>query len=84
MFTWDFKNGIINTHEEIFMLGVNRGIVSKPSPAQYMYRDKKWIGKANFLEALKGDLEMQRAILAELKDQDMRGVLKEVEATEVE
>ena len=84
MFTWDFKNGIINTHEEIFMLGVNRGIVSKPSPAQYMYRDKKWIGKANFLEALKGDLEMQRAILAELKDQDMRGVLKEVEATEAE
>lgn len=72
-FTLDYNTGIINEHEEVFMLGVNRNVISKPNNLSYEFGDKKWAGKPAMLEALKGDCDLRNAIITEIKKRDMAG-----------
>lgn len=75
-FTLDYNQGIINSHEEVFLLGVNRGVIDKPNNLSYEFGGKKWAGKPAMLEALKTDAELREAILAEIRKRDVAGMYK--------
>jgi len=72
-FTLDYAKGIINTHEEVFLLGVARGIITKPSNVMYNFEDQEWRGKEMCLTALKSDPQLCTRIVTELKKRDMAG-----------
>jgi hypothetical protein len=72
-FTVDYDKGIVNTHEEVFLLGVNRGVIERPNNTMYAFGGKEWRGKPAILEALRTDDDMQNAVLKELRARDARG-----------
>lgn len=72
-FTLDYDRGIVNTHEEVFLLGVNRNIIQKPNNLTYTLGDKKWTGKPAMLDALKADPELRQMVIGELKRRDLAG-----------
>jgi hypothetical protein len=78
-FALDYGKGIINTHEEVFLLGVNRGIIEHPNNLTYAFGDKKWTGKPSMLEALRESKELQAEILKKLRIMDLEGGYPEVE-----
>lgn len=61
-FKVDFGIGVIDTHEEIGTLALDYNVVSKPTSVTHEYGDRKWVGQAKFLEAIKEDA----ALAAEL------------------
>lgn len=69
--TYDYHNGFINLHEEVFLLGVNRGIIQKPTNMSYVYKDRKWTGKPGVLEAIKNDPELSESILKDVRSLDI-------------
>lgn len=69
-FTWDFKRGIINTHEEVFELGVNLGIITKPNNVMYEFGGNQWRGKEAMLTAIKDSAELYNNIWTEIKRRD--------------
>jgi hypothetical protein len=69
MITLDYAQGIINQHEEIFLLGYNNGIIKREGVSNYTFGDLKVNGKANFAKKIKESEELQKAILAELLKQ---------------
>ncbi len=75
IFTLDYKRGIINVHEEVFFLGVNRRVIEKPNNLTYAFGDKKWAGKPAMLEALRTDPDLCKAVLAELRFRDTPGYI---------
>lgn len=75
LLTFDYNKGIINVHEEVYNLGVDRGIVDKPNNQTYAYKGKEWRGKQAFLEALKNDPALQESILNDLKMKDLEGTI---------
>jgi RecA/RadA recombinase len=76
-FTFDYHKGIINTHEEAFLLGVNRGIIDRPNNLTYAFGDKKWTGKPSTLEAFKNDPQLVEAVLKELRRRDLANEITE-------
>ena len=70
-FTLDYNKGIINTHEEVFTLGVNLGIIEKPNNVSYVYNGKKWAGLANMLNELRDNKEMAEEIVKEIMKRDL-------------
>lgn len=76
MFTFDYKRGIINQHEEIFILGLNRGVIDKPNNMSYSFGNEKWHGKPAMLEALKSNPQLCDAILNKLRELDLAGAIK--------
>lgn len=90
-FTIDYHQGIINKHEEIFRIGTGWGVIKRPNNVTYTFGDKKWKGKEAALEALRGNEEMQEAVLLELRKMDAAGRIQrateptdEAEASEEE
>lgn len=79
-FTFSYTQGIINQHEEVFRLGLNRGLITKPNNMSYEYKGVKWVGKASAVEAIKNSVDMQQAIVAELIERDRSGVYASEEA----
>jgi RecA/RadA recombinase len=73
MFTFDYKRGVINVHEEVFQLGVNRNVIDCPSQGWYEFGGKKWHGAKDMLKALEESPDLQTAIIKELKARDLRG-----------
>lgn len=82
--TFDYGRGCINQHEEVFLLGTNRGVVERPDNTHYVFDGKKWKGKDAFLEALRGDKEMQEKILKELRLRDANGAMAVYDAKDAE
>jgi RecA/RadA recombinase len=72
-FTLDYNRGIINTHEEVFLLGVNRNVIEKPNNLTFTFGEKKWAGKPAMLDALKNDQDLQEKILEEIRRRDLAG-----------
>jgi RecA/RadA recombinase len=72
-FTFDYEKGVINTHEEVFLLGVNRGIIAKPTAQSYEFDGKKWVGKREMIMALRDYPELAQKVLVELRKADMEG-----------
>lgn len=71
-FTFDYDRGIINQHEEAFLLGTNRGVI-QVSGAYYTYGDNKWLGKKACLAALAESPELQQSIVDEVFRRDVPG-----------
>lgn len=74
-FTLDYHRGVINTHEEVFLLGVNRGIIKKPNQVSYEFGGRTWRGQQAMIEAVRDEREVYDAILRELRQQDLTGRL---------
>lgn len=84
VFTYDFARGIVNTHEEVFLLGVRRGILKNKETKQgwYAFEDKTWHGEPKMLAALQGDPGLCDRILAELLRRDLNNEFALVDAEE--
>lgn len=72
-FTFSYDKGVINAHEEVYLLGVNRGVIQRPNNRTYVFGERQWVGEGAFLDALAKDPDMQEAILKELRRQDLAG-----------
>jgi RecA/RadA recombinase len=72
-FTIEYDKGIVNVHEEVFLLGVNRNIIEHPNNVMYAFGGKEWKGKKAMLDELRSNVELQNAILKELRARDARG-----------
>jgi len=81
MFTFDDNLGIINTHEEVFLLGINHGVIERPNQQTYSFGGETWRGKVGILEAIKENRTLRDEILRQLKARDLDGTLKTVGAT---
>lgn len=76
-FTLDYEKGIINVHEEVFLLGVNRGIIGRPNQVMYEFGGVEWKGKEAILNAIRDDHQLSQKILQELKRRDLIGMFVE-------
>jgi hypothetical protein len=83
-FTIDYTRGIINTYEEVFLLGTKCGIVERPNNVTYKYGSHEWRGKEAFWNALENDTEMQNSIIKRLKEIDLEGRIPTDETTSAE
>lgn len=83
-FTIDYKRGIVNTHEEVFRLGLAWGLIGRPAKGQYVLGEQKFIGKPNFLAALEASKEMQQQIISGLLEREKSGTFINVTSTNEE
>jgi RecA/RadA recombinase len=69
-FTLSYKEGLINTHEEVFLMAKNLGLVEQPNNRTYIFGGNSYSSKKDFLTALRDNSEMQKQVidLAYLKD----------------
>ena len=65
--TVDYKKGFINQHEEVFELGVNTGVITKPNNVTYEYAGQSYRGKNAMADAIKDDPSIASMILEEVK-----------------
>lgn len=65
-FTLDYEKGIINTYEEVFMLGKNLGVIEKPNNLMYKFGDQQWKGLVAMLTAIRDSEPLYNAILTEI------------------
>ena len=72
-FTFDYHKGLTHVHEEVFRLGVNRGVIARSGGAWLEFDGKKWNGKKDMLQALQESPDMQAAIIRQLKERDLKG-----------
>lgn len=72
-FTLDYNNGIVNTYEEVFLLGTNRGIIQRPTAQTYEFAGKKWVGKAQMVMALRDYPELAAEVVKQLRLADIEG-----------
>lgn len=72
-FSFNYRKGIVDTHEEVFSLGVGWNIIAHPNNVTYSYGGKDYRGKPAMLEALKNDPGMCKDILSELRRRDLAG-----------
>ena len=60
--TINYEQGLINTHEEVFQLAVNLGLVDRPNNRTYVLDGKNYSSKAEFLEALKDEATAKKIL----------------------
>ena len=72
-FTLDYQHGIVNQHEEIFLLGKNLGIITTTNNRTYEFGGKKFNGKKECALAIKDDPALAEAIVSAVKllDKDL-------------
>ncbi len=77
-FTLHRNLGIINIHEEVFRLGVARGVIQKPTLQSYLINDfpspgetVKWVGKENCLIGLQQNTDLQKEITKRVRALDI-------------
>ena len=74
-FTIDYHHGITNTHEEIFTLGCNTGIIERPNNQTYKYGNDQWRGIGAMLTALRDNKELAEKILKEVYAKDVEAYM---------
>jgi RecA/RadA recombinase len=74
MITLDYDKGIVNTNEEVFLLGYGTGVIKREGVSNYVFEDIKINGKANFAKKIKEDGELASKILEEIKKLDQKGI----------
>lgn len=62
-FTLDYSKGLINVHEEVFMLGINTGAVERPNNRTYIFDGQNYTSKADFVNALKDNEQLQAKVM---------------------
>lgn len=70
-FTISYEEGLINTHEEVFLLGINTGVVERPNNRTYVFDGKNYSSKADFANAIKNDKSLYDAILEKVRERDL-------------
>lgn len=77
-FTLDFYKGIVNTHEEVFRLGVTRGVFERPNNRTYVLPnwpskgiEAKWTSFDDCLTNVKNNDEIQKEIVKRVKEKDI-------------
>lgn len=91
-FTFHTFNGIMNTHEEVFRLGVARNVLEMPNNRTYILKnfpsdglESKWVGKEECLMNVQANDELYKEIIkrVKLKDIDMfkNGVMEDKPGT---
>lgn len=70
VFTLDYKEGIINQHEEIFWLGKNNGIIEMEGNKTYIIGKERFNGKKECALALRDDVELGKAVLFGVRQLD--------------
>lgn len=80
-FTLDYYKGIINRHEEIFLLGVGQGVVQRPNNVTYVVpnfpmagQEQKYRGKDDFLTALKENTPLANEVLKRVRMMDIEAM----------
>lgn len=69
----DTNKGIVNTHEEVFWLGKNTGVLKTESNNRvYVFGDQKWVGKKECALAIRDNKELADAILEEVRKLDQK------------
>jgi hypothetical protein len=71
-FTLDYQKGIINQYEEIYVLGVNYGVIEKINNSWYGFEDQKWHGAKNCLVAIRDSQDLQTKVLNKIYEKDSR------------
>ena len=66
-----YSQGLMNPHKEVATLAINMGIIDRPNNMTYVYGGKKWVGYANFEEALKQDPDMQAELIKKIQENDI-------------
>jgi RecA/RadA recombinase len=61
-FTLSYKDGLVNTNEEIFELAKNLNIVDRPNNRTYVLDGKTYTSKADFLEALRDEATAKKVL----------------------
>ena len=83
-FTFGYAEGIVNTHEEAFLLGYNRGIILKDSGHHYSIPGYNMPeierGQANMIKFMRADPAACEHVIRELKKQDLTGSAKMFDA----
>lgn len=64
--TIDYDKGIVNQHEELFLMGYNTGVIKREGTSKYVYKDFSVIGKANFAKAIQDNQELADSILKDV------------------
>lgn len=85
-FTFSYDRGVINQWEELYTLGVNRRIISKPNQLTYELPIPGGThkGSDNFLRWFSADKTAQDYVLNELRQQDIRGISSVFDAKDEE
>jgi len=71
-FALDYSRGIIETHEEIFRLGLRWGAIQKPNNVTYQIGDSAFRGKKECIEGLRDSTELQQLVLTTLMSMENR------------
>lgn len=78
-FTLDFKRGFINQHEEVFLMGLNTGVIEKPNNMTYCFNGETWKGKDNMLIAIRDNPVLMNNIMQKVYELDIVGNSKQKE-----
>ncbi len=81
-FTLDYRTGLVNLHEEVFLLGKHRGIFETPNNMTYVLGDRKWVGKPAVLASLKEEPELCEQVISEIKRRDNAGAYDKEDSEE--
>jgi hypothetical protein len=83
-FSFDYKRGLINVHEEVFRLGKGYGIINSETKGWYEFGGKKWHGEKDMLKALEENPGLQAEVIRELRARDLRGDFNTLDAKAAE
>jgi RecA/RadA recombinase len=83
-FTFHFKKGVVSQHEEVFKLGVNRGIIEEGEKSGYKFGGQTFRGKDHLAQCLRDDPKLCDAVIAELKRRDLAGEFEAQDKAESE
>ena len=63
-FKVNYTQGIMDRHEEIATLAIDKDIVTRPNLQTYQYGDQKWRGVDNFIAAIDANPKLSAELLA--------------------
>ena len=75
-FTLHYNKGLINKHEEIFLLGKALGLITNPKQGSYQIGEESWRGVASVVQAIKENPELQSRLEREIFIRDREIIIK--------
>lgn len=81
--TYDFKQGVVNQHEEVYQLGTKWGIIGRPNNTTHVIGEQKFTGKPATLAALASDVALQKFVIDGLIAAEKNGTVMELAEDEV-
>ena len=58
-FKFDFRSGIVDVHEELVAVALDKDVILKPTSKSYEFNNEKWVGMPDLLEGVKNNQELQ-------------------------